>query len=83
MPEHEAMQVGKRATVRVSILMEYTVEVQMPVDGNAGEQADLELFAYDDYDDYSEKDVVNAEIVEEEPLWETDFEDVAGYPTYV
>ena len=28
-------------------------------------------------------DVINAEVLEEEPFWETDFEDAAGYPSYV
>lgn len=42
---HEPMQIGKKATVQVSMVMEYTVEVEMPVDGDPGEQADFELFA--------------------------------------
>lgn len=77
-----AMQIGKKATVKVSIMMEYHVDVEMPVDGDPGEQADFELFCREDYDDYDEKDVVHAEIVEEEPLYE-DERDEDEWPSYV
>ena len=76
------MQIGKKATVRVSMVMEYTVEVEMPVDGNPGEQADFELFAFERYDDYDEKDVVHAEILKEAPIYE-DERDEEDWPSYV
>lgn len=79
---HEPMQIGKKATVRVSMVMQYTVEVEMPVDGDPGEQADFELFALDRFDDYDEKDIVHSEILEEEPLYE-DERDKEEWPTYV
>lgn len=78
----EPMQIGKKATVRVSMVMEYTVEVEMPVDGDPGEQADFELFALDRFDDYDEKDVVHSEVLEQEPLYE-DKRDEEDWPSYV
>jgi hypothetical protein len=80
--EDDAMQIGKTATVRVSVLMEYTVEVEMPVDGDVGKHADLELFLTGSYDEYSEKDVVNTDIVEEEPIWEDERPEYE-WPTYI
>lgn len=76
------MQIGKKATVKVSLLMEYHVDVEMPVDGDPGEQADFELFAFDRYSDYDEKEVVNAEIVSEEPIFE-DERTEEEWPTHV
>ena len=76
------MQIGKKATVRVSMVMEYTVEVEMPVDGDPGEQADFELFAFDRFDDYGKKDIVHSEILDEEPIYE-DERDEDDWPTYV
>lgn len=76
------MQIGKKATVRVAMVMEYTVEVEMPVDGDPGEQADFELFAFDRFGDYDEKDIVHSEILEEEPIHE-DERDEEDWPTYV
>ena len=79
-----AMQVGKRASGKVSILLEYHVEdIEMPVDGNFGEQADFDLLARDAYDDYTEKDVVHAEIDEEEPVYEDDYDSEEDWPSYV
>jgi len=79
---NEPMQIGKKATVRVSMVMEYTVEVEMPVDGNPGEQADFELFALERFDDYDEKDIVHSEILEEKPLYE-DERGEEDWPSYV
>lgn len=76
------MQIGKKATVKVSLVMEYTVDVEMPVDGDPGEQADFELFALERYDDYDEKVVLNSEILEEELLYE-DERDEEDWPDYV
>lgn len=76
------MQIGKKATVQVSMLMEYTVEVEMPVDGDAGEQAAFEVWLQQRHDDYDEKDVMHAEIVEEEPMWEDEC-DEEDWPTHV
>lgn len=76
------MQIGKKATVQVSMVMEYTVEVEMPVDGDPGEQADFELFALERFDDYDEKDIVHSEILEEEPIYE-DERDEEDWPSYV
>jgi len=79
---HEPMQIGKKATVQVSMVMEYTVEVEMLVDADPGEQADFELFALDRFDDYDEKDVVHSEVLEEEPIYE-DERDEEDWPSYV
>jgi len=79
----EAMQVGTRATVRVSIVMDYYVDIEMPPDGNPGEQADFELFAHQDYDDYAEKEVLNTEILEEEPIYEDEYDSEEEWPTHV
>lgn len=80
--EEKPMQIGKKATVRVAIVHEYTVDVEMPVDGDPGEQADFELFAHRDYDDYDEAEVINAEVLDEEPIWE-DERDEEDWPTHV
>lgn len=78
-----AMQVGKRATVRVSIVMDYYVDIEMPPQGDPGEQADFELFLRGDYDDYAEKQVANAEIVEEEPVYEDEYDSPEDWPSHV
>lgn len=77
-----AMVVGKKATVEVAIVMEYTVDVEMPVDGDPGEQADLELFVREGWDNYDEKDVLHAEVAEEEPIHENE-RDPEDWPSYV
>lgn len=77
------MQVGKRATVKVSIVMDYYVDIEMPVEGDAGEQADFELFARGDYDDYVEKEVLNADILEEEPVYEDEYDGPEDWPSHV
>lgn len=74
--------IGKKATVRVSILMEYHVDVEMPIDGDPGDQADFELFAQERFDDYDEKDVVNARVLDEEPIYASE-RDEEGWPSYV
>lgn len=80
----DAMQVGKRASGKVSIMMEFHVDdIEMPVDGDFGEQADFDLFAREAYDDYTEKDVLNAEIVEEEPVYEDEYDREEDWPSYV
>jgi len=75
-------QIGKRATVKVAFVMEYTVDVEMPVDGDPGEQADFELFALERFDDYDEKDIVHSEILEQEPIHEDEL-DQEDWPRYV
>ena len=77
------MQVGTRAKVSVSIVMTYYVDVEMPPDGDPGEQADFELFARQDYDDYVEKDVLNAEILEQEPVYEDEYDSPEEWPSHV
>lgn len=74
--------VGKKATVTVSMLMEYQVEVEMPVDDDPGDHADLELWLQQEYNDYNEKEVVQSEIVEEEPILVED-PDEGDYPSHV
>jgi len=83
MSDDDPMMVGRRQTVRVSIVMDYYVDVETPPDGDPGDQADFELFARGAYDDYAEKEVLNAEVVDEEPLWEDDFDDPEGWPSHV
>lgn len=78
-----AMQVGTRATVKVSIVMDYYVDVEMPPDGDPGDHADFELFAHQDYDEYVEKNVLNAEILEEEPVYEDEYDSSEDWPTHV
>lgn len=80
--DEKPMQIGKKATVRVNIVMEYHAEVEMPVNGDPGEQADFELWLSERYGDYDEKEVLNAEVVEEEPIWE-DQRDEEEWPTHV
>lgn len=77
------MQVGKRATVRVSIVMDYYVNIEMPPQGDPGEQADFELFARGDYEDYAEKEVLNTEIIEEEPVYEDEYDRPEDWPSHV
>jgi len=79
----QPMQVGSRKTVRVGILMEYVVEVDVPPNADLGEQADFELFVTERYDDYDEKDVLNAETLSEEPLYEDDYTDSSEWPSHV
>ena len=76
------MQIGKKATGKVAFVMESTVDVEMPVDGDPGEQADFELWALERFDDYDEKDIVHSEILDEEPIYE-DERDEDDWPTYV
>lgn len=73
--------VGKKATVKVAVLMEYTVDVEMPPSADAGEHADLELWARRQYDEYDEKDVIHSEVLDEEPIWSNEREEEA-YPTH-
>lgn len=75
--------VGSKKTVKVGILMEYTVEVEVPPNADLGEQADHELFVRNQWDDYDEKDVLNTRILDEEPLFEDDFESMEDWPTHV
>jgi len=79
----QAMKVGSRKTVRVSIVMDYEVEIEVPPQADLGDQADHELFVTDGWDDYDEKDVLNVRVLDEEPLWEDDFEDSDGWPSHV
>jgi len=83
--EQPAMQVGKRVTVEVSYTLERTVEgVVMPVDGDAGEQADLKLFLEGEFDDFrGERDVVHSRVVEKEPMYEDEFDSEEDWPSYV
>lgn len=78
-----AMQIGKRASGTVSIVMEFDVdEVLMPVDGDFGKQAQHELWLKDRMGDYDEYDILHAEIDEEEPVYEDEL-DEEDWPEYV
>lgn len=76
------MQVGTRATVKVSFCVEYVVEIEMPPDGDPGRHADLELFLTGDWDDYVEKDVLHTEILDSEPVYEDEYESEDDWPTH-
>lgn len=79
----DPMKVGSRKTVRVSIVMDYTVEVEVPPQADLGDHADHELFLADRWDDYDEKDVLNVDVLDDEPLWEDDFESSEEWPSHV
>jgi len=79
----EPMKVGSRKTVRVSIVMDYTVEIDVPPNADLGEQADHELWLTQRWDDYDEKTVLNTEVLDDEPLWEDDFDTSEGWPSHV
>ena len=81
--DRQPMQVGTRAKVRVSIVMDYYVDIEMPPNGDPGEQADFELFVRGDWDDYVEKEVLNTEIIEEEPVYEDEYDNEEGWPCHV
>jgi len=77
------MKVGSRKTLRVSIVMDYTVEIEVPPEADLGDHADHELFLTGRWDDYDEKDVLNVDVLDEEPLWEDDFDSAEGWPSHV
>lgn len=78
------MQVGKKATVRVSYTVDEIVEVEMPVDGDPGEQAMFELWVQERLpDDPFERTLIHAEIEDEEPVYEDEFDSSEGWPSYV
>lgn len=73
------MQVGKKARIKLVRVEEYYVDVEMPIDGDPEAQAGLHVWQDTPCDDY---DVVNAEILDEEPLYEDDFESEEDWPRY-
>jgi hypothetical protein len=79
----DPMKVGSTKTLRVGVLMEYTVEIDVPPNAELAKHADHELFVTDRWDDYDEKDVLNVDILDEEPLWEDDFEKSTEWPSHV
>lgn len=79
----DPMKVGSRKTVRVSIVMDYTVEIDVPPQADLGDHADHELFVTDRWDDYGEKTVLNVDVLDEKPLWEDDFKSSEGWPSHV
>lgn len=75
--------VGKQATVKIAMVMEYHVDVEMPPDGDPAEQANHELFLREAFDDYDEKDLLHAEIMEEEPVYEDEYDSPEDWPSHV
>ena len=75
----DAMMVGKRAKIKLVRHETYYVDVEMPVDGDPAAQAGLYVFQDTPCDDYTD---VIAEILEEEPLYEDDFESEEDWPRY-
>lgn len=79
MSEKGARLVGKRATVKLVRHETYYVDVEMPVDGDPEKQAGLHVWQDTPCDDYM---TVHAEIMEEEPLYEDEFESMEDWPSY-
>lgn len=73
------MMVGKKATIKLCRIEEYYVDVEMPVDGDPARQAGLYVFSDTPSDDY---ETVHAEVLDEEPLYEDDFESEEDWPRY-
>jgi hypothetical protein len=69
-------QTGRRATIRVCYTVEVVAsDVLMPIDCDEGMAADLHLFATGAWDDApGERDLVHAEVLDEEPVYQDEFD---------